>query len=336
VGSRPPIFIVGCPRSGTTLLRDLLGSHPALTFPPESHFIPRLYKAYGAPRTEREARRLAAVVLRTSWIRWWELELTPADFASCRSYGEIVSRLFEAWTRKVGKSRWGDKTPEYVADIPTLLEIFPSCKIIHIYRDGRDVALSWIAFRYGPGNTFAAARRWKEQVTAGRRAGAVLSPATYREVRYETLVTEPDATMKGVYEFLEEPVFPAVLTPGPMSTTPDPFWIGRQAPTQMPGRAVVSASCGRWKEAMTVADRGLFESVAGDLLAELGYETENLARVVSRREQLEWRFHDASWWLFWRLNRKGKRRWLPGELALLWARIQHRLHRRAPDATRGM
>ena len=104
VGSRDPIFVVGCPRSGTTLLRDLLGAHPALTFPPESHFIPGFFRAYGDPRSEEEARRLAAAVLRTSWVRSWQIDLVPADFAACRSYGEIVSLVFEAWARKTG--RW--------------------------------------------------------------------------------------------------------------------------------------------------------------------------------------------------------------------------------------
>ena len=208
-----PIFIVGCPRSGTGLLRDLLRSHPHITFPSESHFIPKLFKAYGDPRDEREARRLANTILKMSWVRVWGLSLDPSFFAGCRSYSEILSRLYEEWMRREGKIRWGDKTPQYVTEMPTLLEIYPSCKIIHIYRDGRDVALSWLRLGFGPENIFTAARRWKYFVNMGRRAGATLPPETYLEISYETLLSHPEATMRRTCAFLNEPFCRDVLTP---------------------------------------------------------------------------------------------------------------------------
>lgn len=58
-----PIFIVGCPRSGKTLLRNLLRSHRNIAIPPESHFIPKFYKAFGNPSNEREAYQLANRIL---------------------------------------------------------------------------------------------------------------------------------------------------------------------------------------------------------------------------------------------------------------------------------
>jgi len=140
VESGSPIFIVGCARSGTTLLRDLLRAHPRLTFPIESHFIPAFGKAYGDPRSAREAIRLARRILNFGWVRPWGLPLAPEDFADCRSYRQVVCRLFEAWARQENKPRWGDKTPRYVLWIPELVALFPGAKIIHIYRDGRDVA----------------------------------------------------------------------------------------------------------------------------------------------------------------------------------------------------
>lgn len=324
---RPPIFIVGCPRSGTTLLRDLLNLHPDLAFPPESHFIPRLYKAYGDPRSDREARKLAAAVLRTSWIRNWGLEMTPADFASCRSYREFVARLFEAWARREGKSRWGDKTPVYVVDIATLLEVFPTCKIIHIYRDGRDVALSWIGFRYGPGNVLSAAQQWKRHVTLGRRAGAALPPATYLEVRYERLVAEPEVTLKAIYAFLDEPYCPPVPIRDRGQTPPRRFWIGAQAPSWAYSAEIVRSNSGKWKDGMTRSDRVLFESAAADLLRELDYETEGLGRDLRMRELLVGKLQNACWYVFWRLNRTRKRQWVAGELGLRWAEVRHRLRR---------
>src|SRR5262249_20192115 len=154
--SESPIFIVGCPRSGTALLRDLLRSHPRLSFPGESHFIPALYRGYGDPNNEREACALASRILESAWVKAWGLALEPSAFAGERSYAKIVSRIFEAWAEKERKPRWGDKTPRYVVEIPLLMKLFPDAKILHIIRDGRDVALSWISAGFGPRNVFTA------------------------------------------------------------------------------------------------------------------------------------------------------------------------------------
>ena len=70
------------------------------------------------------------------------LDLEPAQFVHCRSYAQMLNVLFSAWAAREGKPRWGDKTPQYVASIPVLLTLYPNAKVIHCYRDGRDVALS--------------------------------------------------------------------------------------------------------------------------------------------------------------------------------------------------
>jgi len=149
-----PIFIVGCPRSGTHLLRNMLRSHPNLSFTGESHFIPKFYKAFGDPKSQKEAKKLASVILHLQWIKPWHLSLAPASFAHDRSYAQVVRRIFGAWAQKENKPRWGDKTPQYVTEMPVLSELFPGCKFIHIIRDGRDVALSWLALNFSPTKFF--------------------------------------------------------------------------------------------------------------------------------------------------------------------------------------
>src|ERR1041384_5885979 len=111
--SDSPIFIVGCPRSATSLLRDLLRSHPRLTFPEESHFIPALYRAYGDPKNEREARALArrgppARGLGGGAVRGWRWPLAPWVSAGDRSFARMVSRVYEGWAERQRKPRWGD------------------------------------------------------------------------------------------------------------------------------------------------------------------------------------------------------------------------------------
>jgi hypothetical protein len=211
-----PIFVVGCSRSGTSLLRDLLRSHSNIAIPDESHFIPGFYRGFGDPRTDREARWLAARIMRLGWVRRWDLRLDPSSLAHCRSYRDLICALYGEVARREGKPRWGDKTPQYVAEIPSLLELFPAAKIIHIYRDGRNVALSWIPMDFGPANLYTAATAWKTSVVSGRRAGSGHSDS-YLEVRYETLLDDPEETMRRVCAFVGEEFTDAVMRPTPLA-----------------------------------------------------------------------------------------------------------------------
>src|SRR5262245_6365074 len=319
-----PIFIVGCPRSGTNLLRDLLRSHPHLAFPGESHFIPDFYKGYGNPKNGREARRLAARILRVNWVRLWGMELDPSTFADDRSYRQIVSRIYEEWARRQNKIRIECKTPNNFAKIPTLLEIFPSAKIIHIYRDGRDVALSWLRVRFGPRNLFTAARDWKALVSAGRQAGATLPNQTYLEVPYESLLGHPVDTMNHVCEFIGEPFSEAVLRPTAMRLgNSHPRLIGAQR-RWSPRAEIITTNAAKWKKNMSVSDQILFESVAGDLLQALGYETQGVARRIAMPERLMWEADNLLRWTLVRLNTKGNHRLLTDYLTQKWANLRHR------------
>lgn len=284
--STSPVFLVGCPRSGTSLLRDLLRSHPRLAFPSESHFIPSFYRGFGDPRSDRAARNLAARIRRLMWVRRWNLDLDPSILAHCRSFSGLVSGLYCEFARRKGKPRWGDKTPEYVTEIPLLFELFPAARVVHLYRDGRDVARSWIAAPFGPASTHGAASAWRRMVTAGRHAGQGF-PDSYLEVRYESLVGEPEATMRQVCAFIGEDFDPAVLRP-----TRLPFKLRRQLIATRPWLSptleteVVCTRAESWRRDMARKDRQVFEWAAGALLSELGYETEGVSCPPSPRRRL--------------------------------------------------
>lgn len=305
-----PVFLVGCPRSGTTLLRDLLRSHPLLTIPGESHFIPDFYRAYGDPQNPWEAERLAARILGTFWIGRWHLPLEPGDFRDCRTFRETVERLYETWARLEGKRQWGDKTPHYVLHMPLLARLFPEARFVHIYRDGRDVALSWLKKRYEPQNLYAAIEQWSFMVTTGMRDGRRLGPERYFEVRYETLISETEAVMRKVCRLLGLPWDAAVLRPnrsqrGTAGVTAGP-----------PPAEVKSRNSEKWKTEMAREDRQLAESVAGETLAQLGYETNGLARPLSRWRQTAWRIRSRIRWVTHKAREKrwGKRQMIEAKL----------------------
>ena len=328
-----PIFIFGCPRSGTTLLRDLLHAHPHLAFPTESHFIPVFSQAYGDPANAREARRLAARILRLYWVRLWDVGLKPDDFSHCRSYREILSHLYQTYARRQNKIRWGDKTPQYVTQIPELHAVFPDGKFIHLYRDGRDVVLSWLSLKSGPRNLFTIAETWKHSVSLGRRDGATLPPGAYLEVRYETLVAHPEETLQRICDFIGEPFDPTVFTRAVLRRNQRRPWFGKRdfgiLDTQ-----IVPDNVEKWKGRMSKSQQVLFESVAGDLLQELGYETTGVTRHLSRAERVMWRLHFYWGWILDRINTRDLLQWTANFGSMTAARVRYLWHanKRAADA----
>lgn len=335
VRSDAPIFVVGSPRSGTSLLRDLLRSHPSLAFPGESHFIPLLYRAYGDPGTDRAARALARRIAAIRWVRDWDVRLDVASMARQRSFAAMVAGIYEQMARREGKPRWGDKSPPYVKDIPVLLELFPRAKVVHIHRDGRDVALSWLAAPFGPRNLLAAAHAWRRMVAAGRRDGARF-PDSYLEVRYEGLLERPEQELRRICELIGEPFVEDVLRPSFLPPSPRaPIVGGRAHPTPRAETRIASPGAG-WRERMQPGERALFESVAGDLLGSLGYEVEGLARPISRRERLGSAAHSRAGLLMHRLNTRDNdlRSFLVMEEARLRLRARAARRRGAPLTAR--
>lgn len=294
--SSRPFFLVGCPRSGTTLLRRLLAAHPRLAIPEESHFIPFLFDAYGDPADEAEAAALADALLSLRWIRDWHCPIDRDALLHCRSFAAVAATAFESYARHEGRPRWGDKTPQYVACIPLLSRLFPEARFIHIHRDPRDVARSWIASPFGPKNAYVAAGEWSRFVTAGRAAGEGLPRGTYLEIAYAELVSRVEPTMRRVCDFLGEDFDPAVLVPvaytGPRSIYR--FWRPSNDRTSHrdSGEAIEPGRGGGWRGAQSARDRAIVESVAGPAMEAFGYPTEGLARPIGALERAAWRMHN--------------------------------------------
>ncbi|RMF40576.1 MAG: sulfotransferase, partial [Anaerolineae bacterium] len=142
----PPFFIVGHPRSGTTLLRFMLSSHPRLYIPEETGFIPFLLprRMHHAPLSLAQTRRLLARIARLNYLWDGLVDDLPAFYAAlpAPTLPVILDTLYRRQIAPFGAQRWGDKTPLYVQHIPLLADLFPGAQFIHIIRDGRDAALS--------------------------------------------------------------------------------------------------------------------------------------------------------------------------------------------------
>ena len=266
VGKERPIFILGSPRSGTGLLRNMVRAHPRLSIPGESHFIPHFYKSFGDPRNSREAVGLGRRIVSFTRVRRWKLDIRAEDFAHCRSYAAAVDTLFTAWAKTESRPRWGDKTPHYVRHIATLVEIFPEAQVIHIIRDPRPAADSWRRHPEGSGNHHSAAVLWRDNVTLGREAGARLRLDQYFEVRYEDLLEDPDPTMRRIFEFLGESI-----PDGPIKLNPPSLKVLNPG-SSVSRTEIVQTNADAWRERMKPVEIQRVESVAADLMEQLGYE----------------------------------------------------------------
>jgi Sulfotransferase family len=270
-----PIFVIGAPRSGTTLLRIMLSSHPRIYIPPESDFIPRLYlgRARAPMSRSRAVRDLHIILANGRFLREWH-DPVPEPAAFVAALPEVtpailLDALYHSYAAQHGATRWGDKSPIYTRYIPLLDEIFPSAQFVHLIRDGRDAALSTLAAypdRFYVDMYFAA-RSWRQRVRAARHAGVALGPARYTEVRYEHLTTNPEAVLRPLCDFLGEDYAPAMCEPHKLAREllrPE----GRHGAVREP----LHANSGGWRSRMPVTDQRLFHAVASDLLAELGYD----------------------------------------------------------------
>lgn len=179
-----PIFIVGCQRSGTTMLRLMLDSHPRISCGPETRFLVGF-----APIFAEDWKRLSQYGFeQEEWVR------------RIRAFYEGIQGDY---ARSRGKERWADKTPRYALALPLLLKLFPDAQIIHVIRDPRDVAVSHRK-RFGYWSCIKSTVKWPRYVGTARSSAEDLPEDAYREVRYESLVATPEGTLRDLLCWLGE------------------------------------------------------------------------------------------------------------------------------------
>jgi hypothetical protein len=173
-----PIIVVGCPRSGTTMLQLMLHAHPRIAIPPETRFLLTCYAArntFGDLRTEASRRALAGAIVEKRQTLFFDLgldaeEITEEIVAGPPTLGSALGTVFRAYARRFGKPRWGDKRPGYYDYIPALRRLFPQAQIVHLIRDGRDCVASLLEMPWFRQDIYAAIATWVEAVDRGRRA----------------------------------------------------------------------------------------------------------------------------------------------------------------------
>lgn len=215
-----PIFVVGAPRSGTTMLAVLLGRHANIAMPPETlfftDFLPRA-KADGSLATREQKLAAALAHHRIKDLGLAREEVLPIFQQHENTFESLFQSLLEAYARRKGAGRAGEKTPKHIEHVPHLLRTFPEAKVICIVRDGRDVVISLLKVPWAePGNPRRLGlfcTEWNEYARMALDYQKNLSSGQFFLVRYEDVLREPEANLRALCSFINEPYDQGLLDP---------------------------------------------------------------------------------------------------------------------------
>jgi hypothetical protein len=273
--SRAPVFVLGCVRSGTTLLYHmLLSAGKFAVYRAESSVFNLLEPRFGDLSVARNKRRLLEAWCESRLFTLSGLdkqEITTKVMNECRNGGDFLRIVMSEMAAKQGVGRWADTTPEHILYLRRIKETIPDALIIHIIRDGRDVALSTDKLGYirrlpwdHKPSKMAAGLYWEWMVSKGRRDGRDLGD-DYTEVHFEELISQPRETLARLGQFIEQDLdYDEIQRVGIGSVSaPNTSFVSESEEVFNP--------VGRWQTGYSAEELAMFEGLVGQTLEENGY-----------------------------------------------------------------
>ena len=240
------ILVIGARRSGTHWIGRIIGTNPDVIYLPSETFLfahlDSFAQNFHATRGSKQVARM--YVERERLVR---------------GLRAVCDEILLPWVDDASpQTRILERSPVHIDNLELISELYPEAHIVHIIRDGRDVARSLATARWGPGSAVEGAKEWVQSVTTGRRRPM----KNYHEVRYERIFANPRQEITELFKALglpaEDQHIEAALLEGEVAVNHDPT---------MP--AVIAE---KWRTGLTARDLAEVEEVAGDLLTELGFE----------------------------------------------------------------
>lgn len=297
VDSQRPIFVVGTPRSGTTLTARILNRHPAIFMPGETHFFPdiyaqraqlgelpsetaaenvwqrliTLYQRYNEPADQRRVETLLADTDKRQRLR-----------ASLSDYRSALTTLMELQAEFESKSRWGNNAPKDLFYVDNILAFYPNARFVVCVRDPRDFLKSYqgkwkvtaesevdrLKQLYHPVVTTMLWKASMRRVESMRRR---VPSAQLHELRYESLVSESERAVRGLCAFVGEPYYPDMLDVN-FSNSSD----------QAAQGGIFSASVDSWKGRLSQEEVWIAQRLAGREMEAFGYKRVDVDSNVAR------------------------------------------------------
>jgi len=284
------VFVLGCVRSGTTLLYHmLLSAGNFAVYRVESNAINLIEPAFGDLSIQRNKRQLLEAWYNSRLYTRSGLSKGAIDekvMSDCRNGGDFLRIVMSEMAVQQGVERWADTTPEHLLFLGRIKETIPEALVIHIIRDGRDVALSTDKQGYvkplpwdRKPSKMAAGLYWEWMVNKGRRDGRSLG-GDYMEVHFEKLISEPRETLAQLGEFIGQDLdYDRIRQVGIGSVS---------APNTSftPGSDEAFNPVGRWRSGYSEEELATFEGLVGRTLQSNGYELASSDRDAANRAEL--------------------------------------------------
>lgn len=265
-----PFFIVGCPRSGTTLLSVLLDRHSSVAVPPETFFF-HVFSGLSRQREKPDYEWLVSQYLDDSYMTAMKLDrakVLQRLYAYNSDHASFFRSALEEYAAVHNKSIIGEKTATHIKWIDTIFQWYPNAKVIWIVRDGRDVAMALMRLFHKNLRTHCCT--WRMSVELGLKFEQKYSNKIHK-IRFEDLITNPQSELKNLGNFLGINYQERMLDTQVYSkAVPENELFYKE-------RALKPIDCsriGEWKRSATPQQVHLMHSVMGQSLQQLGYEND--------------------------------------------------------------
>jgi hypothetical protein len=272
---KDPIFLVGCPRSGTTLLQQMLDAHPDVAIAPETFFIRKFWlqrEQYGDLEQNRNYHQLLETIVALPEFR--EMELNPEIYRKSawqhpRDYPSLFRLLLSQFARKRGVTIVGEKTPNHLLHMATLQEFFPSARFIHIVRDPRAVVRSWQTVPWTTGSLSGDAKVWQRYMITAQKCSASVKSSLFT-LRYEQLIMTPEKTLRELCHFIQLKFASEMMAyhqqkSFTVNTKREPWKLNAQ-------KQLNPDLLNRWQSTLNASKVAEIEAVVGSEMKYLGYD----------------------------------------------------------------
>lgn len=272
------IFMIGTQRSGSNLLRLMLNQLPEIAAPHPPHILQRmtpLISAYGDLQQDEHFHSLIGDVchlVELNPVPWEGVELdraTIAQRAPTRSLMGVFQAVYDQCAETQGASTWCCKSLVNIKFLPAIETHFRNAKYIYLYRDGRDVAVSFRKAIVGEKHFYHIARDWAQTQRLALTMENHIESDRFFHVRYEDMVEEPEAMMMRLCDFLEMEYREDMLDfhqsdEAHRAARSSELWGNVNQP-------IMKGNTGKFRTEASDADIRIFESTAGNVMDQLGY-----------------------------------------------------------------